>query len=450
MSNFKKEFKMANTNEYMGGENFDLRDILIRGRKMNLKNKTEFFDSFLDSLLSNKQMLHLRCITSAADRTVTVVDTYTGEIKDMLMFGSNNYLGLANHPYIKEFVSKIIQKYGAGIGGPPLLNGYTALHHELEERLAHLKEAEDVLLFSSGYGANVGLVSALMNNEDLVVYDSYSHASFHDGIKMSGVQAVHFSHNDVELLSQTLERTESMKFKDRFVGVEGVYSMDGDVAPLDLIVPICKKNNAILIVDDAHGTGVMGKRGSGTAEHFGVEGDVEITMGTFSKSFAVTGGFVAASKSIINYLRFFARSYMFSASLPPTVVATVLAALDVLEKEPELHQRLRDNINYTASCLRQLGFPANTLTPIFPLMVPAEMNIRDASFEFHQKRIFVNSIEYPAVPKSQQRFRVSIMATHTKEDIDRLMEVIAEIWRNNKPEKYTEKVSAITDKVLVN
>ena len=443
---------MNKMSEYNGGENFDLKDILLRGRKMNLQNKTEFFDSFLDSLLSNKQMLHLRCITSAADRTVTVVDTYTSEIKDMLMFGSNNYLGLANHPYIKAFVQKVIDKYGVGIGGPPLLNGYTALHHELEERLADLKGSEDVLLFSSGYGANVGLVSALMNNEDLVVYDSYSHASFHDGIKMSGAQAIHFSHNDVDLLSETLERTETLKFKDRFVGVEGVYSMDGDVAPLDLIVPICKKNNAILIVDDAHGTGVMGEKGSGTAEHFGLEGKVDISMGTFSKTFAVTGGFVAASKSIINYLRFFARSYMFSASLPPTVVATVLSALDVMEKEPELHQKLQDNINYTASSLRQLGFPANNLTPIFPLMVPAELNIRNASYEFHKKGIFLNSIEYPAVPKSQQRFRISVMATHTKEDIDRLMEVISEIWKNHKPELQLNsvKVNSTKKRILVN
>ena len=443
---------MNKMSEYNGGENFDLKDILLRGRKMNLQNKTEFFDSFLDSLLSNKQMLHLRCITSAADRTVTVVDTYTSEIKDMLMFGSNNYLGLANHPYIKAFVQKVIDKYGVGIGGPPLLNGYTALHHELEERLADLKGSEDVLLFSSGYGANVGLVSALMNNEDLVVYDSYSHASFHDGIKMSGAQAIHFSHNDVDLLSETLERTETLKFKDRFVGVEGVYSMDGDVAPLNLIVPICKKNNAILIVDDAHGTGVMGEKGSGTAEHFGLEGKVDISMGTFSKTFAVTGGFVAASKSIINYLRFFARSYMFSASLPPTVVATVLSALDVMEKEPELHQKLQDNINYTASCLRQLGFPANNLTPIFPLMVPAELNIRNASYEFHKKGIFLNSIEYPAVPKSQQRFRISVMSTHTKEDIDRLMEVISEIWKNHKPELQLNsvKVNSTKKRILVN
>ena len=443
---------MISNNKYSGGENFDLRDILLNGRKMKLQEKTKFFDSFINDLLFNKQMLHLRCISSPADREVKVIDSYTGETKSMLMFGSNNYLGLANHPYVKEFVCKKIQKYGAGIGGPPLLNGYTSLHRELEERLAHLKGAEDAMLFSSGYGANVGLVSAIVSNEDLVVYDSYSHASFHDGIKMSSVQAVHFSHNDVKLLEQTLSRTESMNFKDRFVGVEGVYSMDGDIAVLDKIVPVCKSNNAILIVDDAHGTGVMGKNGSGTAEHFGVEKEVDITMGTFSKTFAVTGGFVAASKSIINYLRFFARSYMFSASLPPTVVATVLASLDLVEREPELLTNLHNNINYIVRCLKQLGFPANYLTPIFPLKVSADMNIRKAAYEFHQRGIFVNSVEYPAVPKSQQRFRISVMATHTKQDIDRLVEAIAEIWKNHKDE---EKQVSTTDfsnhkKLLIN
>lgn len=422
---------MKNENEYSGGEDFDLRDILIRGRKMNLKQKTEFFDSFTDSLLAGKQMLHLRCISSPADRIVEVADIYTGAIKTMLMFGSNNYLGLANHPYVKEFVKNIIGKFGAGIGGPPLLNGYTSLHRELEERLAHLKGKEDALIFSSGYGANVGLVSALMSSEDLVVYDSYSHASFHDGIKMAGVQALNFSHNDIEFLEQTLQRTASINFRDRFAGVEGVYSMDGDVAPLDKIVPVCKKNNTILIVDDAHGTGVMGQKGSGTAEHFGLQGEIDITMGTFSKTFAAAGGFVAASKSIVNYLRFFARSYMFSASLPPTVIAAVLAGLDVMEREPGLHQKLLENINYTASCLNQLGFPADRLTPIFPLRVPPNMNVRKAAYEFHRKGIFINSIEYPAVPKSQQRFRISIMASHTKEDIDKLIDAIREIWNNN-------------------
>ena len=289
-----------------------------------------------------------------------------------------------------------------------------------------------------------------MGNDDLVVYDAYSHASFYDGIKMAGAQAIHFSHNDTELLEQTLSRIDPMKFKDRFVGVEGVYSMDGDIAPLDKIVPICKRNNSILIVDDAHGTGVMGIDGSGTAGHFGLEGQVDIMMGTFSKTFAVTGGFVAASKPIINYLRFFARSYMFSASLSPTTVASVLAALDIMEKEPELLMNLKINVNYTANCLKQLGFPANSITPIFPLLVPAQMNIRNAAYEFHQKGIFVNSVEYPAVPKSQQRFRISIMATHTKDDIDRLMESIIEIWDKNKYDASDSNTNSRINKMLVN
>jgi glycine C-acetyltransferase len=441
---------MNAASEYKGGENFDLRDVLLRGRKMNLNSRTEFFGSFIKDLMLSKQMQHLRCISSAADREVKIIDHYTDETKNMLMFGSNNYLGLANHPYVKEYVCRIIQKYGTGIGGPPLLNGYTSLHRELEERLAHLKGAEDVLIFSSGYGANVGLVSALMGNEDLVVYDAYSHASFYDGIKMSGAQAVHFPHNDSELLEQTLSRTVTMKFKDRFVGVEGVYSMDGDIAPLDKIIPICRRNNSILIIDDAHGTGVLGNDGSGTAGYFGLDGQVDITMGTFSKTFAVTGGFVAASRAIINYLRFFARSYMFSASLPPTVVASVLAALDVMEKDTELQTKLRDNIVYTAECLKQLGFSANSITPIFPLKVPAEMNIRKTAYDFHKKGIFVNSIEYPAVPKSQQRFRISIMATHTKADIDRLMEAIVDIWNKNKSDNTESITYSKGNRVLVN
>ncbi len=441
---------MTAANEYKGGENFDLRDVLLKGRKMNLNSRTEFFGSFIKDLMLNKQMQHLRCISSAADREVKAIDHYTGETKTMLMFGSNNYLGLANHPYVKGYVCRIIQKHGTGIGGPPLLNGYTSLHRELEERLADLKATEDALIFSSGYGANVGLVSALLGSEDLVVYDAYSHASFYDGIKMSGAQAVHFSHNDVELLEQTLARTNTMNFKDRFVGIEGIYSMDGDIAPLDKIATICKSNNSVLILDDAHGTGVMGDNGLGTASHFGLDGQIDITMGTFSKTFAVTGGFVAASKPIINYLRFFARSYMFSASLPPTVVASVLAALDVIDKEKYLQTKLRDNINYMAECLQQLGFPANSLTPIFPLKVPVQMNIRKAAYDFHQKGIFINSIEYPAVPKSQQRFRISIMATHTKEDIDRLMEAIVEIWEKSESANLKGIDHLKKEKVLLN
>ena len=389
---------MKNAEEYNGGENFDLRKMLLKGTKLKLKDKAEYFSRFINDLTENKQMQHMRCISSAADREVQVIDRYSGRRRKMIMFGSNNYLGLANHPYVKKKAAEAIAEYGAGIGGPPLLNGYTVLHRGLEERLAHLKGAEDALIFSSGYGANVGLVSGLLNSNDIVVYDAYSHASFCDGIKMADAQSFRFSHNNILMLNQRLEQHISDQNKDIYVGVEGVYSMDGDLAPLDKIVPLCKSMGAILIVDDAHGTGVMGNTGRGTAEHFGMEGKIDITMGTFSKTFAATGGFVAASKPIINYLRFFARSYMFSASLPPVSVAIVLACLDVIENEPELIERLWNNINYTASRLKEIGIDAEPRSAIFPLRVPVGMDLRKAACKFHEKGIFVNSVEYPAVP----------------------------------------------------
>ena len=418
---------MSANESYKGGENFDLRQILLKGKNLRLKERTGFFSSFLRATTESHEQLFMRRILSEAGRSVTVEDPYTGAARTMLMFGSNNYLGLAGHPYVKERARRALRKYGAGVGGPPLLNGYTALHSELEERLAALKGAESALIFSSGYGANVGLVTGLVNAGDRVVYDAYSHASFTDGIKMSGVQALHFPHNDIPRLEDLL-RLYSGPDHDVFVGVEGVYSMDGDLAPLDEITRICGARGAVLMVDDAHGTGVMGDTGRGTAEHFGVEGKVDITMGTFSKAFASTGGFVASSRDIIDYLRFFARSYMFSASLPPVVIATVLAGLDVVGREPELIARLRENLRHAVGGLNQMGFDLRPEAPIIPLRVPPGMNIRKAAYKFHERGIFMNSVEFPAVPVCQQRFRISLMATHTREDIDRLLAAVGEVW----------------------
>jgi glycine C-acetyltransferase len=428
---------MLTKQAYSGGENFDLRDILLRGRRISLSDRTNFFGEFLRGLSNNKQMLHLRCISSPSDREVEVYDEYLGITRRMLMFGSNNYLGFANHPYIKEYVKKVIDEYGIGIGGPPLLNGYTKIHKELEERIAALKGAEDSLIFSSGYGANVGLVSALVGHEDYVVYDQFSHASFYDGMKMCDARGIYFLHNDVENLKARLEDAKKSNPRNIFVGVEGVYSMDGDIAPLDEILNVCKKYGAILFVDDAHGTGTIGKHGGGVGDYFGLEGQIDLVMGTFSKTFAVTGGFVAAAKPLVDYLRFFARSYMFSASISPVTIASVLAGLDLMENDPSILDSLRSNIKYAAKLLNEIGFNVASETPIIPLRVPIEMNIRDAAYKFHERGIFINSIEYPAVPVSQQRFRISITASHTKEDINKLVEVIEEIWNEyetNQPE----------------
>jgi glycine C-acetyltransferase len=419
---------MKRTEQYTGGENFDLQTLLLRGRRLRLRERVECFGEFLTGLGERGELTTMREVVSAADREVTVVDPWTGVPGRMLMFGSNNYLGLANHPYVIEKVRGAVARYGAGIGGPPLLNGYTALHRDLEERLAALKGTEAAMIFPSGYGANIGLVTGLVSPDDLVLYDAYSHASFCDGLTMSGVEAHSFRHNDVGALDTLLSRLATGSGRDIFVGVEGVYSMDGDLAPVDRLVGLCRTHGARLVLDDAHGTGVVGPTGRGTAEHFGMEGLVDITMGTFSKVFAVTGGFVAAEKAIVEYLRYFARSYMFSASLPPAVIAAVLAGLDVMEREPELRQRLRANVEYAAAGLRELGFIIPCEAGIIPLRVPRSMNMRGAARRFHQLGIFVNPVEYPAVPLSQQRFRVSLMATHTREDIDRLIDAVRTVW----------------------
>jgi len=416
--------------EYNGGENFDLRDILVKSSDMSFRDRLDYFDQFISNLHNTKQFNHMRCITSAADREVEVFDNELNRSVKMLMFGSNNYLGLANHPYVKQKMEDAIKEFGAGVGGPPLLNGYTSLHRSLEERLAHLKGKEDACIFSSGYAANVGLVTALMHSDDSVIYDAYSHASFCDGIRMSGVKSFRFAHNDIGQLKKKLALARKENNFQIFVGVEGVYSMDGDLAPLPEIINLCKEYNAVLLLDDAHGTGMAGDTGRGTAEYFGVEEDVDVTLGTFSKSFASTGGFVASSKPIINYLRFFARSYMFSASLSPVVLAAVSAGMDILEQDSTLINRLRENIAYAASELNKTGFNVNPQSAIIPLKVPAWMNIRKAANKFYQMGIFMNSIEFPAVPVSQQRFRISLMASHTKNDIDRLVEAVAYIWND--------------------
>jgi glycine C-acetyltransferase len=419
---------MENTNIYQGGENFSLSDILIQTRRKTLKERTEFFSDYINEEIENNRLLYMRVVDSQADREVKILDPKTGKTRKMLMFGSNNYLGLANNPYIKESVKKSIEKYGIGIGGPPLLNGYTKLHYEVEEMLADFKNKESAMIFASGYGANVGLVSGLINRDDIILYDEYSHASLCDGIKMGRLDSYKFRHNDVSHLEELLRKYREVVRGEIFVCVEGVYSMDGDLAPLDEMAPLCKKYKACLIVDDAHGTGVTGETGGGTAQHFGVEDDVDIIMGTFSKALGVTGGFVAGDKCVTDYLRFFARSYMFSASLPPIIAAAVKAGLETIKIHPEYVSQLRSNINYAVAKLNENGFGIKTQTPIIALRVPTDMDIRKAVFKFHEMGIFLNSIEYPAVPISQQRFRISLMSIHTKEDIDKLVSAVCEVW----------------------
>ena len=413
-------------------EDLCLRDALVRGRKLDLQQRVQSFSRFLESQAAQSRQLFMRKVVSAADREVVVEDPYTGRLRKMLMFGSNNYLGLANHPYVREKAARAVSEYGVGVGGPPLLNGYTGIHRELEERLAHFKSAEDAILFPTGYQANLGMISGLTQEGDTILYDALSHASFRDGLQMTRAESREFPHNRVDELEPLIDRYLRERTQV-FVGVEGVYSMDGDLAPLDEIVALCRRKGAILMVDDAHGTGVMGTSGHGTASHYDVEGDVDITMGTFSKVFAVTGGFVAASRPIVSYLRFFARSHMFSASLSPMVVAAVLAGFDVMEFEPERIGRLRANVRYLSRELGKVGVDVEMTSPILALHVPMTADVFSVARTFHEAGLFVNPVIFPAVPAHEQRFRISLMASHTRDDLDRLVACVGEIvrgWRS--------------------
>ena len=370
--------------------------------------------------------LNFRRVQGPMTREVRVAD-HVGREQSMLMFGSNNYLGLATHPHVVETVRAAVADQGAGVGGPPILNGNGPLHRQLQERLAALEGQESALLYGSGYAANLGAMSTMPTGQDLVAYDSDSHASFLDGLKLGRILGKPFAHNDTKALDHLLSEHRS-EHRDVFVGVEGVYSMSGSVARLDRIADVTKRHNALLVVDDAHGTGVTGPNGHGTVAMFDVADRVDAVVGTFSKSFAVSGGFVAASRDIIEYLRYFSRPYVFSASPSPAICAAVLAGLDVMDREPERHATMADNAGYLAERLVAMGFEADGLTPIFPLPVPPRTNIRAAAHDFHRRGVFVNQIEAPAVPLSQQRFRISVTAEHTRDDLDQLLEAIDAVW----------------------
>ncbi|MGW4770883.1 aminotransferase class I/II-fold pyridoxal phosphate-dependent enzyme [Nocardia sp. NPDC004278] len=373
----------------------------------------------------------LREITGPAGPVVQVRDPDGGAVRDLIMLGSNNYLGLGNEPEIVEAAVRAIREFGVGHGGPPLLNGTTSVHRRLEERLAETKGCESALVFSSGYAANVGWVTGLLRNGDILLYDEQSHASLYDGIQLGRVRSMAFDHNDLRHLRHRL-----MQIRWRnpganiVVAVEGVYSMDGDIAPLPEIRALCDSFGAWLAIDDAHGTGVLGAKGHGTAEHFGMgPGSVELYMGTFSKVFATTGGFVAGSKDLVDTLRFFARSYMFSASLAPAVVASVLAAIDFIDAHPERIRQLHDNVDYFVRELRRMGFAVDPQTAIIPILVPQHLAVAEVVAALHAEGVFVNGVEFPAVPREQQRLRVSMMATLSREQLDFALTKISTVAR---------------------
>jgi 8-amino-7-oxononanoate synthase len=348
------------------------------------------------------------------------------EGRKMIMLGSNNYLGLTSHPKLKEAAIKATREFGVGCVGSRFLNGTLALHIELEERLAKFCRKEAALVFATGMQTNLGAISALAGKRDVIVTDKYDHASIIDGCRLSYGHMKRYRHNDMHDLERILRSPADGG--GTLIAVDGVFSMEGDVCDLPAIVELAKKYGARVLVDDAHGIGVLGSRGAGVADHFGLDDETDIIIGTFSKSFACVGGFVAATEPVIHYLKHFARSMIFSASLPPANVASVLAALDIIESEPERRERLAAVADKMRAGLQNLGFDTGeSTTPIIPVIVGDDLTARTMWRKLFDAGIFTTPIMTPAVPENRALIRVSCMATQTDEQVDKVLEVFDKV-----------------------
>lgn len=348
--------------------------------------------------------------------------------KKVLMFGSNSYLGLTNHPKIKEAAIAAIKKYGTGCAGSRFLNGTLDIHVELEKRLARFVGKEEAIIYSTGFQVNLGVISCLTGREDYIIGDELDHASIIEGRRLSFSTQLKFKHNDMASLEKVLKSCPEDKVK--LIVVDGVFSMEGDVANLPEIVALAKKYNAAIYVDEAHGIGVFGRQGRGTCDHFGVAQDVDLIMGTFSKSFASLGGFVATDSITANYLRHNSRSYIFSASITPASTAAVSAALDIMESEPERIEHLWEMTHYALDGFRNMGCEiGNTSTPIIPLFIRDNNKTFRITRELFDEGVFVNPVVSPAVPSDSTLIRFSLMATHTKEQLDFALDKIQKCFK---------------------
>ncbi len=400
----------------------------------SLKRKIDAFKT-VDKLKEANIYPFFRPLQSDQDTEVIIGS------KPVLMFGSNSYLGLTNHPEVKEAAKKAIDKYGSGCAGSRFLNGTLDLHLELEAALADFVGKEGALVFSTGYQVNLGVISALAGRNDYLFLDEWNHACIIDGARLSFSKIYKYAHSDMGHLEKLLSNVPIDAFK--LIVTDGVFSMEGDIAKLDEIANLAKKYNATVYVDDAHSLGVLGAGGQGTAAHFNITHKVDLIMGTFSKSLASIGGFIAADKGVIEYLKHHARSLMFSASISPGAAASALAALNVMKSEPERIEKLWQNTNYTLEQFKEAGFDVGpTESPIIPIYVRDNEKTFIMAKMLMDEGVFVNPVVSPAVSSESSMIRFSLMATHTFEQIDFAVEKLKKVADVlNIPNVHQEKVA---------
>ena len=393
---------------------------------MDTHASVENFERFKEQFNHNKTYPYGFMAQSAVGNKMTVKDYYTHEVFETTSFVSNNYLGLSQHPKVKQAAKDAIDKYGAGTCAAPPIGGYIDIHKELEEKLARLHGQEKAILFTSGYSANIGVFQNMFNKTDIVFADMYVHASIYDGLR-NNTNVKIYKHNDMNYLELVLKRAQG-KYRNMTIVVDGVFSQDGDLAKLPDICDLAEKYGAMVFVDDAHGAGVLGKDGKGTLDHFGVEKRVDLVIGTFSKSMGTAGGYIAGSEKLIEYMRHFSRSNIFSVSVAPAVVAAASKAVDLFSKEPEHIKNLWKNTHYLKTKLADMGYDTgHSETPITPLMIRDDEKTLFTARKLLENGIYVVPAIYPAVKINDSRFRVSVTAQHTLSDLDKFCNLLAKI-----------------------
>ncbi len=400
----------------------DLIDCLVKIQVMSIFDKCIQYYPIVERAKRTGFYPYFRAIDSEPDRRVVIKG------KELLMFGSNNYLGLTTHPKLKKAAIDAIEKYGTGCTGSRFLNGTLDLHEELEAKLADFFGKEDCIVFSTGFQTNLGTVSAIARKGDVLITDKLDHASIVDGCRLSFGAVKRYPHNSMKDLNKVLHGIK--KDAGKLIVVDGIFSMEGDIVDLPGIVKLAKEYGAQVMVDDAHAVGVLGEHGAGTAEHFGLEDSVDLIMGTFSKSFATIGGFIVGEKKVITFIRHQARALIFSASIPPPAAATVLAALEIIKQEPERRKKLWHNTNKMLKGLKEIGYDiGSSETPIIPLMIGDDTKTINFWHELYENGIFANPIIPPAVPPGRSLIRTSYMATHTDEDLDEAIDIYKKVGK---------------------
>lgn len=390
----------------------------------------EPFWAFMQDAIAKKYMVYGNPISTAPRSEFQVYDRYLEKDRDFLNFCSYNYLGYSCHPEVIKALQDTAAKYGTGAVSAPLLSGYYDLSKQLEESIARFKNKEATVIFPTGYGANLGVLSCILKPGDIAVMDILSHASIYDGARLSGAEIKVFSHNNAEHLEIVLK---SLKNPHRaLVCIEGIYSMDGDLVNLPEIVAVCKKYGARILLDEAHATLIFGEKGRGVAEHFGLEDEIDLTIGTFSKSFGAIGGFVTGEMKIINYIRMFARSYVFSCAMAPHTAAGILKVLELYEQDKSYRDKLWENTRYTLKALKEAGLDTgHTESQVIPVIVGPDHKLRKIGQYIHERGLYTGVVTYPAVSYKRTRLRLSMSSNHTKEQMDTCVALIKEAFEAN-------------------